>query len=376
MAPDFSFDGHDGNMGRMIMQQIVAQYPTSVDSITIQKVEKSGPQFSILAEFYSAEQREEKVIILSNDFKIVQAPIVKIQMAGHNAQQTNPQSLNDESPARMVVPFKLAGRLIVVEAEIEGVRGNFILDSGAANSCLNARIFPQLQDQAKPVDHKVYGVGGAIQEMKWIVASGFKWQDAKLDVVKALYMDLSHLEENTGTQIVGLIGADFLQKFTVQFDYAHRELTLFSVNPESYWQTAPDEVINFSIVGHIPVIDAQIGDHTLRFGLDSGAEGAQLFAKWEEPLTPHYAFLRNDNLKGADTNSRTVKKVRLDEFLIGDIAYLNHTFVIADINWGHESVIDGLLGFEFLSTHKTAIDFQNQKLYFWRDQNHSAHHSE
>ncbi len=272
---------------------------------------------------------------------------------------------NDKIPATMVAPFELAGRLIVVEAEIEGVRGKFLVDSGSPSFVLNANYFPWLTDRAQSLGHAMYGAGGEIKEIKIVNASGFKWQKTELNSIKAMFIDLAHLEENIGTELVGLIGADFLQNFTIQFDYARREVTLFSDNTSDSWQTPPNQVIDFSMIGHIPVIDARIGKHSLRLGIDCGAERAMLFTKWEDPLKPHYEFLRNDVLHGGDTNSQMGNVVRLGMFEIGGLRYDEHTFRFNNINSGHDMKIDGILGYEFLSQYKTAIDYQNRKLYVW-----------
>ncbi|MEE9167879.1 MAG: pepsin/retropepsin-like aspartic protease family protein [Candidatus Neomarinimicrobiota bacterium] len=376
LSADFSFNGYDGKMGRTIMRQIVAQYPNTIESIMIQKFEEKGQQFIVSAEFVFQSERDIKELILSSDYKIVQAPIVQIQLASYPSKQNSKHSitpsLNEVIPAKIVAPFRLLGRLISVAAEIEGVRGNFMIDSGTSDFVLNAKRFHQLAEQAQPADRTPHGAGGAIRDAKWVEASGFKWQNAELSLVKAQILDLTHLEENIKTEIVGIIGANFLQNFTIEFDFSHKTLTLFSENPMDSWQTAPNQVIDFTMVNHIPVIDAQIGNYFLRLGIDCGAEEAMLFSKWEEPLNTHYEFLKNDTLKGADTNLQLVKTVRLDMFKIGKIQYENHSFVIGDLKWGHESIIDGLLGYEFLSQFRTAIDFQNRKLYVWEPVNDSA----
>ena len=374
LSTDFSFNGYDGDMGHMIMRQIVMQYPRTIESIMIQEFVETDQQFIVSTVLNFQNEKETKELILSRDFKIVQAPIVHIQMAGHKESSDSKKpmtiSKDDKIPAKMIVPFELAERLIVVEAEIEGVRGNFFVDSGAPSLMLNAKRFPGLVNIAESIDVPVHGAGGAIKDAKRVEASGFKWQEIDLTSVNALLNDLSHLEKNTNTEIVGLIGADFLHNFTIKFDYARKELTLFSKDPTDSWQTAPNHVFDLEMIGHIPVIDVKIDNHVLRFGIDSGAGGAMLFTKWEEPLKPHYEFLRRDAVTGGDTNIQMGNTVRLDAFEVGNLQYENHTFRFNDLIFGHELKMDGLLGYEFLSHYKTAIDFQNRKLYVWTAVNH------
>jgi hypothetical protein len=324
---------------------------------------------SPIIHYVDQQTLDAEELISSSHSEIAQESIAESPMAGHpgshKSNRVIASSENDRIPVKMVAPFDLAGRLIVVEAEIEGVRGNFIVDSGSPSFVLNVKRFPWLMDHAQTLGHALHGAGGAIEEIKSVKASGFKWQKAELNSVKALFSDLSHLEENIGTDIVGLIGADFLRNFTIQFDYARKELTLFSENTVDSWQTSPNQAIDFSMIGHIPVIDARIGNHSLRLGIDCGAERGMLFTKWEDPLKPHYEFLRNDILIGGDTNSQMGNVVRLYRFEIGNLQYDEHTFRFNNISSGHDMKIDGILGYEFLSQYKTAIDYQNRKLYVW-----------
>jgi hypothetical protein len=49
---------------------------------------------------------------------------------------------------KLVIPFRQAGNLIIVEATIDGLRGNFILDTGAPYLVLNATYFRDYEEVA------------------------------------------------------------------------------------------------------------------------------------------------------------------------------------------------------------------------------------
>ena len=87
--------------------------------------------------------------------------------------------------------------------------------------------------------------------------------------------------------------------------------------------------------------------------------------RWEQSLKSQYAFIKNEKLNGIDGNKRMSKVVELNAFTVGEQSFIDHQFIIADIKWGHESIIDGLLGYEFLSSRRMAIDFKNKKIHFW-----------
>jgi hypothetical protein len=365
LATNFSFNGYDGEMGRMIMRQIVNQYPKAITSISIKNIEKSGQQFNVITEFHFQSESEEKTLTLSADYKIIRAPIVQIQMVGHDTTHNETSPTTEKIPTRMVVPFELAERLIVVEAEIEGVRGNFLVDSGSPTFVLNAGRLVQLSDLAKPLDQSIHGASGAVQNVMQVDALGFIWKDIELASINAIFYDLSHLEKNVGVDVLGIIGVEFLQRFTLVFDYDQQELTLITEDPAKFWSKKPTNSIEFTMIGHIPVIDTKIGKQPLLFGIDCGAAAAMLFTKWEEPLQNHYQFLGQSVLTGADHNSQVGNEVKLAAFVVDGLSYKDHTFRFNDLVFNHEIVIDGLIGYEFLSEYKTAIDYTNRKLYVW-----------
>jgi hypothetical protein len=281
LADEFSYSGYGGSMGLNIMTQIVDQYPRTIKSIAIQAVEKSGHQINVTAKFDLGDEIEIKEIVLSNEFKILMAPIVEIQMAGHGGAKKSPQDVpsspGSNFPASMAVEFELVDRLIMVTAEVEGVRGNFMVDSGATGFILNAKYLPHLANDSKPMPKAAHGVNGEIQGTRMATASGFKWQEIEVDSIEAMYYDMSHLEEAVGADMLGIIGAEFLNQFTLQFVYDRRVLTLYSVDPAGLWASAPSQTIDFETIGHMPTFTARIGNYSLLLGIDSGAEGNMIF---------------------------------------------------------------------------------------------------
>lgn len=72
-------------------------------------------------------------------------------------------------------------------------------------------------------------------------------------------------------------------------------------------------------------------------------------------------------LCGADQNSCVSKVAKLNSFNVDGLSYKDHIFQFTDLIFGHEVLIDGLIGYEFLSEYKTAIDYQKQKIYVWNN---------
>ncbi len=372
LADEFSFNGYDGSMGLSIMTQIVDQYPRTIRSISVQSVIENDDRIILTTEIDLGDEVEIKEIVLDREFKILLAPIVEIQLGGHGGTglaNKAPKGTNQvKYPAVTEANFELVGRLIAVTAEVEGVRGNFMIDTGATGFIINSRLHPNLDDRAQPLDKASFGVNGKISNARKVTAKNFKWDALQAETIDGLYYDLSHLEESVGMELLGIIGADFLSQFTLQFDYKRKVMTLYSGDATKEWSTPPNQTIELDVLGHMPVFTAQFGEYSLRLAIDSGAEGGMIFKKWEDRLQKQYEVVGQESLNGADQVSSMATKVELTEFRVDGIFYRGHKFMLADLVFDHEVQIDGLVGYEFLSSYKTAIDIQGQKLYVWAEE--------
>ena len=130
---------------------------------------------------------------------------------------------------------------------------------------------------------------------------------------------------------MGIIGFDLLKHFTLAFDYDLKELTLISGGSDVIRQSPPDKIINFKMIGHIPVINAIIADQPVELGIDCGAGGAMLFKNLEDPLRENYTLIGQDVLTGADQESQIGNVVMLDCFNVGGIDYKNHKFLFISV---------------------------------------------
>lgn len=119
---------------------------------------------------------------------------------------------------------------LLIKAKINGVVGNFILDTGASNSCVGFESIETFTLKAENSKTKASGAGatGMFTQM----ASGNKlqlgkWKTKKLDLV---IFDLSHVNEALSHYKVktvhGIIGADILMQGKGIIDYYNHCLYL------------------------------------------------------------------------------------------------------------------------------------------------------
>jgi predicted aspartyl protease len=119
---------------------------------------------------------------------------------------------------------------LLIKAKINGVKGNFILDTGASNSCIGFESVEFFQLNAN--DSKTQASGAGATGMFTQIAVGNQlqlgnWKHTEFDLV---IFDLSHINEaliqHKAKPVHGIIGADILMKGKGIIDYFNHCLYL------------------------------------------------------------------------------------------------------------------------------------------------------
>lgn len=129
------------------------------------------------------------------------------------------------------IPFKISKtQHLLIKASINGIKGSFILDTGASNSCVGFEGIELFGLHAKTSAKKAAGAGAVGMQTQISTDNSLqinRWKSSKFDLV---IFDMSHvntaLEEYGITAIHGIIGADVLLKGQAIIDYYHCHLYL------------------------------------------------------------------------------------------------------------------------------------------------------
>ena len=372
LADDFTYQGRDADFSKMIMQQVIEGYPKELTAIMILDIKDTDEAWDVAVRLESADDSDKRNIRLSKGYRLLQADIADIALAGHPPATEEPQA-SEDLPAATTVPFTVAENIIVVEAEINGVFGNYLVDTGAQAVVLNRPHFDAANIETVELDHALpMGANGVVLDVKGVVDLELTWGEIRIDGLRGLVTDLSHLETSIGVPIAGLIGYNVLERFQVHFDYAALELTLYSLdeNLQPLLRSnlgSPTQTTKFEMMGHIPVFPVEIEGYEMKMGLDSGAGGAMLFTRWREKLEGKYEFIERTELNGGDKNVQMGDVVRIGNMRVQNIDYADMTFRFNDLaaHNDNEMPMDGLLGYEFLKTRPTSINFRRRELMVW-----------
>ncbi|UFH36421.1 retropepsin-like aspartic protease [Flavobacterium acetivorans] len=129
------------------------------------------------------------------------------------------------------IKFKLTKtQHLLIKAKINGVKGNFILDTGASNSCIGFDSVELFQLNAIDSKTKASGAGATGMHTQTALNNHLQlgsWKSSDFDLV---IFDLSHvneaLQQYKAKPVHGIIGADVLMKGKAIVDYYNHYLYL------------------------------------------------------------------------------------------------------------------------------------------------------
>lgn len=125
---------------------------------------------------------------------------------------------------------KIATNHLELKAKINGVKGRFILDTGASNSCVGLDLISFFKLDAEESETKAAGAGAIGMETQQSKGNTLKIGDWKTNKSHLVLFNLEHvntaLEQHNAKKVHGIIGADILEKGKAFIDYKQHVLYL------------------------------------------------------------------------------------------------------------------------------------------------------
>ena len=125
---------------------------------------------------------------------------------------------------------KIATNHLELKAKINNVKGRFILDTGASNSCVGLDLIDYFKLDAEESETKAAGAGAIDMETLQSENNLLKIGDWKTNKCHLVLFNLSHvntaLTQHNAKEVHGIIGADILLKGKAFIDYSKNLLYL------------------------------------------------------------------------------------------------------------------------------------------------------
>lgn len=272
------------------------------------------------------------------------------------------------------IPFQLVGRLIAVEARIDTLSGTFILDTGAQRLLLNQSYF---SGRSRPGISAAIGNTGVVESVAEKRVDSLHWDNLFFHDVQANVLDLSHIERKKNIRLLGIIGFDVFKEFEVFLDFQLKQLILtrldkdgFRLDPDAMWET-PYDSLDFKLYRHMIILEGEVDGTTLRFSLDSGAELNLLDRRVKRKVLDSFEVIRRVKMLGAGQNTIEVLAGTLYGVRCGNQHEPEMRTLLTNLtemNVSFNIRLDGVLGYEFLSSRRTLINYKRKKLFFFQMQ--------
>jgi predicted aspartyl protease len=267
----------------------------------------------------------------------------------------------------LTIPMKRAGRLLLIEAVIDGVQGNLVFDTGATGLVLNRTYF-----RKHTISESIYssGITGTANTFGATTVEKVEISDLYYKDIKADVADLSHIENLRGIKVIGLLGFNMIRKFEAVIDIDNNELQLHRVDRSGERLLKADPGDSYPYIQKIDpwhpvlIVKGKIGGKLLSFCLDTGAEINAINSNSHKNVLATLTITRRTDLRGVGQASQEVLFGIMNDFTLGDVPVQQMETIVTNLN-GLRDVynvqIDGMLGFDFLQRGVVMINLAKRQ---------------
>lgn len=246
------------------------------------------------------------------------------------------------------INFKLLNGIVLLPAAVNDEQGYFIFDTGAMKTALHKKYFPDIQ--GKELEIAKYSDEMKHDTATEITIRSLSFSSVTLTDCDGMLMDLSYVEDrlaafDASVRLLGTMGIDIIQHFSVMMDYQENKITLNPLHSLDQCACIPLRM------EALPVIQIAIDGKEYRFVLDTGANVCLLETALRDQVPMQ-------TMAGAP-EIFTIPSVSLQERSYNDVVS-----VLTDISAIQSKVsVSGVIGYQILSPQRSYFDFSNQKLY-------------
>lgn len=280
---------------------------------------------------------------------------------------------------RLSIPLKRAGNLLLLEATVDSVRGNFILDTGAPYLVLNAAYFRHLTHSRGAFSSGISGAADspvAVGNVDRLEVGSLYYNAVDADII-----DLGHIENKRQIRILGLFGASLFSNVMMLVDMSNDQLVLYRTDDQGKvleFSDAPcdslireqsfDLQLNFRLCDQKIFLPVEINGQKMNWMVDTGAEANVVDAWSNKKVMRDFIISRRLNLTGSTGERQDALVGIVPELEIGNQVFSMQQTIVTSMRELSETCsmyIDGILGYQFLSQGVFTLNFSNRVFTFY-----------
>ncbi|UCF04466.1 MAG: aspartyl protease family protein [bacterium] len=243
----------------------------------------------------------------------------------------------------------------------------FLLDSGAGMTVIDSTLAAMLE---LPSGGTLTGLGaGGVANFSMTRIPALYLRGVEFSTQSVISYPLTRFRERfTDIEFTGILGYDFLSRFTTHIDFEGKTISLYE--PDSTPPSPSDAVIDAPLIHNILSFTGRVnGSHSGTFLLDTGANSSVLrkeFVKEHDLADPDQ--LPRIAVIGAGGREEVALR-RFDSFEVGGIVIEQPVFAIArePAGIGAFDGISGIIGNDILERFTVILDYKHQKIHLSRN---------
>ena len=281
---------------------------------------------------------------------------------------------------KIKVAFQVINNLIIIPVEVNGVKLNFLLDTGVENTVL----FSLDDENSLQFNHiekiKIRGLGGG-NTIDALHSKNNKFSiNGFLDNNHDIYIILDqeiNFSSQLGIPVHGIIGYEFFKNNFVEINYKRNRLNIYKNNEDFHINKLKQyDEIPISLELQKPYIETfeTINTKEIKTKLlvDSGGSDALwLFENKTNIQSPKTYF--NDYLGRGFSGYIYGKRSRIEKFQVGKHEIFYPTISFPDsLSFQNANIVEGRngsIGGEILKRFNVIFDYRNKKMYLKKNSN-------
>lgn len=279
---------------------------------------------------------------------------------------TNPAMSNGVES--VIIPLKRAGNLILMDALIDSLYGNLILDTGAEGIVLNSIYFRSKRRASSQMAGGITGTTGTVSQSK---VGSLQISDLVFSNLDVNVSDLGHIESARNVKILGFFGLNLINNYEAVLDLRNNLLELHRTDQRGNRLNTASNLPRFDISipatvsSDVLFIRGTINQRSLNFCIDTGAETNVLSSALPDRVLSTVSVFRRSTLKGAGSQNVEVVYGMMNDFAIGNNKISGMNSIITNLSaMGnfYKMPIDGMLGCDFFEKGVFYINIRKKNI--------------
>ena len=270
------------------------------------------------------------------------------------------------------LPLQLSDGHPIVEVSFDGKTVPMVVDTGATSSSVTPETVTALGLQRDPRRQtRVTSVGGQEVSRNALLP---KLKIADLDFAErsVAVVPLSTVGANSGQAAGGLIGADLIGDYDIEFDFPKRSLTFYRPSHCSPLQppwSGQYQTVSVEITLRRQVLlPVALNDQSVTAEFDTGSRGETVARAAAERIGVSGDQLDNDpstSGTSAGQHRYAIRRHRFETFRIGSETFRN---IPIDVVTFGQPRIDMLVGIDYMSGRRFFLSYSTSTLFVQREQ--------